>query len=103
MTYNKATSHTCCANNALEDLLNFGDTQDFEDAARGFVATLDAPAIANDTGGVAFDMSRYDFIDGMRPTPSTRAFGGRPNLTACRVCSPSNPASIRCAEPMSRI
>ncbi|MGX9353192.1 alkyl/aryl-sulfatase [Shimia sp. W99] len=62
-----ASSHTAQTNQALLDLLNFGDRQDFEDATRGFVATFDAESIPNDSGGVAFDLSQYAFMDGDAP------------------------------------
>ncbi len=67
MTHHPASAHTASLNRELRDLLDFGDERDFEDATRGFVAALEHPAIANDRGGVAFDMSRYDFIDGEAP------------------------------------
>ena len=42
MTENRsATPTTVAANNAVADLLDFEDTRAFDDAQRGFIATLD--------------------------------------------------------------
>jgi alkyl sulfatase BDS1-like metallo-beta-lactamase superfamily hydrolase len=46
--------------------LPFSDTQDFDDVARGLVAPIDAPVVADD-GRVLWDNSTYDFIDGDAP------------------------------------
>ncbi|WP_061960404.1 alkyl/aryl-sulfatase [Demequina flava] len=45
----------------------FGDRQDFEDADRGFLGTLEDPAIRNEAGDVVWDNSAYDFLDGEAP------------------------------------
>ena len=67
MCQKPASEHTAAANRAVLDLLNFGDRQDFEDATRGFVATFDAESIPNDSGGVAFDLTQYAFMEGDAP------------------------------------
>jgi alkyl sulfatase BDS1-like metallo-beta-lactamase superfamily hydrolase len=41
----------------------FDDTRDFEEFERGLIARRGDPVIPNDSGGVAWDMSRFDFID----------------------------------------
>jgi alkyl sulfatase BDS1-like metallo-beta-lactamase superfamily hydrolase len=51
---------------ALRARLPFSDTQDFDDACRGLVATIDAPVVADD-GAVIWDNSTYDFLDGDGP------------------------------------
>ncbi len=45
------------------------DRQDFEFAARGFIATRKDPVIARADGRAAFDLSSYDFLKG--PAPAT--------------------------------
>ena len=67
MCHNPASDHTAEANRTVLDLLNFGDHQDFEDATRGFVATFEEDTINRADGGVAFDLRRYDFMDGDAP------------------------------------
>ena len=47
--------------------LPFDNTQDFDFAARGFIATLDNPVIKDDAGKVVFDLSSYDFLKGEAP------------------------------------
>ncbi|MFN9355920.1 MAG: hypothetical protein ACK6A4_03700, partial [Alphaproteobacteria bacterium] len=41
--------------------LPFDNTQDFEFAKRGFIATLDDPKIKDDSGRVVFDLASYHF------------------------------------------
>lgn len=52
---------------AGETLYPFDDTQDFEDAQRGFIATLSRGTITNDAGEVVWDCDSYDFITGDAP------------------------------------
>jgi alkyl sulfatase BDS1-like metallo-beta-lactamase superfamily hydrolase len=47
--------------------LPFANKQDFEFAARGFIATLDDPKIKDDNGKVVFDLASYDFLKGEAP------------------------------------
>ncbi len=67
MCQKPATKHTIAANQEVLNLLNFGDEKDFEDVSRGFVAALEKPCILNDQGGIVYDISQYDFIDGNAP------------------------------------
>ena len=46
--------------------LDFEDRTDFENAARGFVATLDPVTFSNAEGRVVFDLVPYDFLSGER-------------------------------------
>jgi len=48
--------------------LDYTDRQDFEDADRGFVGTLDDPVIRATDGRVVWDCSKYDFITGDAPS-----------------------------------
>jgi alkyl sulfatase BDS1-like metallo-beta-lactamase superfamily hydrolase len=47
--------------------LPFDDVQDFEDARRGFVATIDPMRIENADGHVVWDMEQYAFAEGDAP------------------------------------
>lgn len=58
---------TQAANAAVEGTLPFDDRTDFEDARRGFIATLEDPVIRAEDGHVVYDMSKYDFIDADAP------------------------------------
>jgi alkyl sulfatase BDS1-like metallo-beta-lactamase superfamily hydrolase len=42
--------------------LPFSDTRDFEEAERGFLAPLDSKIVMADSGNVAWDIARYDFL-----------------------------------------
>ena len=46
----------------LRETLNFADTRDFEENARGFIAAPDFGKIMADAGNVAWDMESYGFL-----------------------------------------
>ena len=54
-------------NAALAKRLPLADSQDFEDASRGFLAAISAPAILDDEGNSVWDISQYDFVAGKAP------------------------------------
>jgi alkyl sulfatase BDS1-like metallo-beta-lactamase superfamily hydrolase len=47
--------------------LDFGDRTDFEDAERGFIASIDPVTITNAEGRAVFDLVPYQFLNGERP------------------------------------
>jgi alkyl sulfatase BDS1-like metallo-beta-lactamase superfamily hydrolase len=57
-----ATSVTRALNRAVMDALPFGDTQDFEDARRGFLGSLPEVEIKNDRGRVVWSLRGYAFL-----------------------------------------
>jgi len=57
-----ATPHTCAHNRSMLDALPFGDTQDFEDAARGLIGTLPEVTIRNAEGRVIYSLRDYAFL-----------------------------------------
>jgi alkyl sulfatase BDS1-like metallo-beta-lactamase superfamily hydrolase len=61
------TAATQRANAEQRERLPFDDTRDFALADRGLVVREDALVIPSDDGEVAWDMTRYDFIDGEAP------------------------------------
>jgi len=58
-----ATPITRAQNRALLDVLPFQDRQDFEDARRGFLATLPEVVIRNAQGRVVWNLSEYAFLE----------------------------------------
>jgi alkyl sulfatase BDS1-like metallo-beta-lactamase superfamily hydrolase len=67
-----ATEVTRQANAAVLKALPFGNKQAFEDSARGFIAPLENNGLVkNASGGVVFDLSRYDYLTGDKPAPET--------------------------------
>lgn len=59
------TKATRDANALYADQLAFNNTQDFEDASRGLIATLPEPGIIPSTkGGAAWDLGQFAFITG---------------------------------------
>ncbi|MFB8187766.1 alkyl/aryl-sulfatase [Microbacterium sp. NPDC055988] len=67
MTQNDASDSIRRQQAELRRNLPFDDDRDFAAAARGFIGTLDDPAIRNDAGEVVWDASTYDFLTGESP------------------------------------
>jgi alkyl sulfatase BDS1-like metallo-beta-lactamase superfamily hydrolase len=65
-----ATPTTHAQNRAVLDTLPFGDTQDFEDARRGFLGSLPEVEIKNDKGRVVWSLKDYGFL-GEEQAPPT--------------------------------
>ncbi|QRY39831.1 MBL fold metallo-hydrolase [Microbacterium hominis] len=55
-------------NEQLRSRLPFHDRTDFEDADRGYLGTLEDPAIRDADGTVVWDASTYDFLSGEAPS-----------------------------------
>ena len=62
-----ATTHTQTAQTRVSNSLNFADRQDFEDANRGFIATLSPITITRPDGHVTYDLESMSFLDGEAP------------------------------------
>jgi len=62
------TAHIETAHQELLATLPFDDTQDFEDAQRGFIAALEPAIVTSPSGGVVWDGESYSFLDGDAPT-----------------------------------
>jgi alkyl sulfatase BDS1-like metallo-beta-lactamase superfamily hydrolase len=58
---------TLRAHARVREELDFSERQDFDDAQRGFIATLPDAHIASDAGGVAWSMKPYGFLAGDAP------------------------------------
>lgn len=60
-----ASDSTRRANNAVKNSLDFSDTRSFEDAKRGFIATIEPMIIPHNSGPhAAFDLSKTSFLQG---------------------------------------
>src|SRR5215813_12975611 len=57
-----ATALTRALNRAVLGTLPFADTQDFEDARRGFIGSLPEVEIINETGLVVWSLREYGFL-----------------------------------------
>jgi len=62
-----ATSYTSKANNDLLKYLPFSDQTDYENARKGFIATIDEGVIKLDNGQISYSMEQFDFIKGDAP------------------------------------
>ena len=70
------------AHAALLESLPFADVDDFDDADRGFIATLEDPAIRNAAGEVVWDASTFDFLSGDAPTSANPSLWRQGQLVA---------------------
>lgn len=57
MDQNEPTTSIKTAHAALLESLPMADVDDFDDVARGFIGTLEDPAIRNDAGEIVWDAS----------------------------------------------
>ena len=60
-----AAEHTRAAHDALLHAsgLDWSDKQDFDDAARGFIARLETPTVTRADGAPIWDLTQYAFLD----------------------------------------
>ncbi|MEA3131225.1 MAG: linear primary-alkylsulfatase, partial [Paraburkholderia sp.] len=57
-----ATAITKQENAEVYKQLPFDDKQDFEDAQRGFIATIPNGVIKTDDGGISWSLNKYKFL-----------------------------------------
>ena len=62
-----AHTSTATANARILEELDFSDRRDFDDARRGFIATIPDAHIPADAGGVSWSMNSYGFLAGEAP------------------------------------
>ncbi len=67
MSQSQATEATRAAIATFAQDLPIGDTQDFEDAERGFVARSETRQVRNAEGRVVWDLDAYRFLEGRAP------------------------------------
>ncbi|MEY9853920.1 alkyl sulfatase BDS1-like metallo-beta-lactamase superfamily hydrolase [Leifsonia sp. EB41] len=67
MKQNDPTASIADANRALLDALPFADADDFADADRGYLGTLEDAVIRDADGNAVWDAAAYDFVDGDAP------------------------------------
>src|SRR5262247_858224 len=65
-----ATALTHALNRAVLGTLPFADTQDFEDARRGFIGSLPEVEITNATGHVVWSLKEYGFLAAEEAPPT---------------------------------
>ncbi len=65
-----ASDRVAAHNAAVLDALPFGDTQDFADAARGFLGTIEDAHILGDRGRVVWTLKTFRFLDSETAPPT---------------------------------
>ncbi|MDX1416976.1 MAG: alkyl sulfatase dimerization domain-containing protein [Candidatus Promineifilaceae bacterium] len=66
-----ATDTTIAANAAVLNELPFGDTSDYDDVARDFIAPLPDTVLIDDKGNTIWDPGKFDFIVNMSDAPDS--------------------------------
>ncbi len=74
MAQTAATVHTAINNEKLKMELNFNDRQDFDDATRGFIATIATPDVMREDGKVSYSISGWDFLKEEAPATANPSF-----------------------------
>lgn len=69
-TTKDATPSVIARQQAMLDALPFGDTADFDDAARGFLGTIDDATITTAQGRVVWSLEPYGFLSGEQAPPT---------------------------------
>ena len=67
---NDATNATAAANRALLEQLNWEDKRDFENASRGFIASLEDSVITDGAGRGVWDLNGFPFLQEETAPPS---------------------------------
>ncbi|MUL46659.1 MBL fold metallo-hydrolase [Mycobacterium sp. CBMA293] len=67
MEHKPPTDAIAAANRAHLDSLPFGDTRDFDDADRGFIAAMEPCVVTAADGRVVWDNDSYSFVNGDAP------------------------------------
>src|SRR6478609_1503689 len=92
-----ATPSVIAQQTAMLNALPFSDTRDFDDAARGFLGTIENAEITNQQGRTVWSLEPYGFLSAEQaPTTVNPACGGSRGSTCSTACSRSCPAFTRC-------
>jgi alkyl sulfatase BDS1-like metallo-beta-lactamase superfamily hydrolase len=79
------SEHTLKVLQKARDTMPFEDTQDFDEARKGFIAPLNSMIVEADAGHIAWDVERYEFLradeDWPSVHPSTQRIGHLNQIT----------------------
>lgn len=79
---NEASTFTHEKNKKVYDYLDFTNNVDFENARKGFIATIDSGIIRQDNGELTFSMKQFDFIKGDAPDEANPSFWRQSEINA---------------------
>ncbi|MDJ0917437.1 MAG: alkyl sulfatase dimerization domain-containing protein [Woeseiaceae bacterium] len=77
-----ASESTKRRNASVEEYLPFDDTRDFENARRGFIASLATGKVLTADGKVSYDTTQFDFLEGDAPDTVNPSFWRQSKLNA---------------------
>lgn len=66
----EATAAVCAAQQAMLEALPFGDTADFDDAARGFLGSIDQANVTTAQGRTVWSVAPYGFLEAEEAPPT---------------------------------
>ena len=66
----EASAAVCAAQQAMLEALPFGDTADFDDAARGFLGTIDQAKVTTAQGRTVWSVAPYGFLEAEEAPPT---------------------------------
>src|SRR4051794_12621809 len=66
----EASAAVCAAQQAMLEALPFGDTADFDDAARGFLGTIDQANVTTAQGRTVWSLAPYGFLEAEEAPPT---------------------------------
>ncbi len=78
----EATSYTKAINQAILDYLPFTDQTDYNNAKKGFIATLDEGIIKLPDGSTSYSMDQFNFIKGKAPATANPSLWRQSELNA---------------------
>ena len=67
---------------SADPILDFSDRRDFENAERGFIATLESGEIKDESGAVIYSMKDYDFLKADAPATANKSLWRQSQLNA---------------------
>ncbi len=78
----EATSFTQKENNSLNEYLDFHNQTDFENANKGFIATIESGLINMENGQPSFSMKQFDFLKNEAPNEANPSLWRQSELNA---------------------
>jgi len=81
-TQKEATDFTKKSNEQLLNYLDFKNKTDYENAKKGFIATIEAGIINQENGGFSYSMKQFDFLKGNTPNEANPSLWRQSELNA---------------------
>lgn len=100
--YQDATTTVSNKNSEAQRTLPFSDTQDFSDAERGFIASLEPGVVKDASGNTVWDSDAFAFLEGECPPTVNPSLWRQSRLCAMQGSTRSPRVSTRFADSICR-